>query len=141
MKRRVFVDTNIALDYLTQRKPFNKPASELFSLVDRGYIIIYISSLSFMTIHYHLLGLMEKREALRVVRDFRIGVTLLPVSGRTIDMALASDFKDFEDAVQYHCAKLENMSVLLTRNVKDYVTAKIPVMTIEDFLKIEKKRL
>jgi predicted nucleic acid-binding protein len=111
MKNRVFVDTNIVLDYLTHRKHFYNSAAELFSLVDSGYIVICISSLSFMTIHYHLLKRMEKGEALRVVSKFRTKVTLLPVSERTIDLALASDFNDFEDAVQYHWAKLDNIPV------------------------------
>jgi predicted nucleic acid-binding protein len=135
MKSRIFVDTNIVLDYLTHRKHFYNSASKLFALADTEDIIICISSLSFTTVHHHLLQRMEKREARRIVSNFRTGITLLPVSGRTIDAALASDFKDFEDAVQYHCAKSENISVLLTRNVKDYVTAKIPVMTVENFLK------
>jgi predicted nucleic acid-binding protein len=141
MKSKLFVDTNIVLDYLMMRIPFYKSAAQLFSLASKGNIIIYISTLSFTTAHYYLLKRMERKQALIKISQFRKLITLLPVSERTIDMALASDFKDFEDAVQYHCAKSENISVLLTRDVKDYVTSKIPVMTVENFLKIEKRNI
>ncbi|MCK4992012.1 MAG: hypothetical protein KAS29_16045 [Bacteroidales bacterium] len=50
--------------------------------------------------------------------------------------ALQSGFKDFEDAIQYHVA-LSNpeIGVIVTRNIKDYKEAELPVMTPETFLK------
>jgi hypothetical protein len=50
-------------------------------------------------------------------------------------MALNSDFKYFEDAIQYYCAIENRMPVLLTRNVKDYRKAKIPVFTAEEYIR------
>jgi hypothetical protein len=48
---------------------------------------------------------------------------------------LTSDFKDFEDGLQYFTAIENNINTLLTRNLKDYKSAKITIMTTEQFLK------
>ena len=54
---------------------------------------------------------------------------------RSYNIALSSDFKDFEDGMQYYTAIENNIKTLLTRNLKDYKSAEIAVMTAEQFLK------
>jgi len=49
---KVFVDTDVCIDLLSGRKPFNATAEILFSLADSGKIKIYVSSLSFANIDY-----------------------------------------------------------------------------------------
>ena len=66
---------------------------------------------------------------------FKTLVTVLPVTDKTVELALSSDFKDFEDALQYFTAIENNVKTLLTRNLKDYKTAEITVMTAEQYLK------
>jgi predicted nucleic acid-binding protein len=58
----------------------------------------------------------------------------LAVDSKTIDLAIASDFKDFEDAIQYACALAHNLTTIITRNIKDYKKATIKVLTPETFL-------
>jgi predicted nucleic acid-binding protein len=62
-------------------------------------------------------------------------VEVVPVDDKVIELALNSDFKDFEDAVQYYCAIENGIKVLITRNLKDFKHAKIPVLTAEEFMK------
>lgn len=56
------------------------------------------------------------------------------VSGLIIDKALASNFSDFEDAIQYHCSLAENCNTLITRNGKDYKNSVIPVMSPDEYI-------
>ena len=58
------------------------------------------------------------------------------VDDTIIKRALQSGFKDFEDAIQYQTA-LSNpeISVVVTRNIKDYKQAELPVMTPGTFPK------
>jgi hypothetical protein len=51
-----------------------------------------------------------------------------------IDLSLASDFKDFEDAVQCYSAVHSKADGLITRNKKDYVTGILPILTPEEYL-------
>jgi hypothetical protein len=69
---------------------------------------------------------------------FKTLVQVLPVTDKTVELALSSDFKDFEDGMQYFTAIESDVSILITRNLKDFRTAKIVVMTAEQFLKSHK---
>jgi hypothetical protein len=61
-------------------------------------------------------------------------VNVLGVDDKIIGLSLNSEFKDFEDAIQYYTAIENNISTLITRNLKDYKYAQIAVITAEDFL-------
>ena len=131
----VFVDTDIVLDLLGNRKPFYRHAAELFSIADRGEITIFVSSLSFSNLNYILSKQYSSNQARRILMKFKTLVTVLSVSDKVVELALSSDFKDFEDALQYFTALENDVNILLNRNLKDYKTAEIPIMTAEQFLK------
>jgi hypothetical protein len=48
---------------------------------------------------------------------------------------LASNFSDFEDAVQNYTAIDNEASVIIIRNLKDYKQSQLPVMNPDTFLK------
>ena len=140
MKQKVFVDTNIVLDLLLMRKSYYKSVTQLFSFADRKELIICISALTFTTVHYILSKHVGSEKAKNILRQFKTLVKVLSIDDNIIDHALASDFRDFEDAVQYHCALSADIAILLTRDFKDYQKANISVMSTEDFLKIYKRK-
>ena len=56
----------------------------------------------------------------------------------SIIVALNSDFKDFEDALQNYAAEINGeISLIITRNTKDYKKSELGVMSPEDFLKLK----
>jgi predicted nucleic acid-binding protein len=132
---KVFIDTDIILDVLAKREPHFKFAAHLLSLADTGKIKIGVSSLTFSNLNYMLSKQFGSAEARKVLVRFKTLVQVLTVNDKIIELALGSNFKDFEDAIQYYCAINNNYKTLLTRNLKDYKAAKIPVMTAESFLK------
>lgn len=131
---KVFVDTDICLDLLSGRKPFNAFAEQLFSLADTGKLKVCVSSLSFSNIDYVLRSQYSGSHSRQIIGKFKTLVTVLAVDSKTIDLAIASDFTDFEDAIQYYCAIEHSISIFLTRNIKDYKKATIKVMTPDSFL-------
>ena len=131
---KVFVDTDVCIDLLSGRKPFNKTAEVLFSLADIGKIRIYVSSLSFANIDYVLRSQYSARHSRQIIAKLKTLVNVLPVNSKTIDLAIASDFVDFEDAIQYSCAIENNLKTILTRNIKDYKKATINVLTPETYI-------
>lgn len=132
--KKVFVDTDICIDLLSGRKPFNTTAEILFSLADNRKIKIYVSSLSFSNIDYVLRSQYSALHSRQLIGKFKTLVNVLPVDSKTIDLAIASDFNDFEDAIQYSCAIENNLTTLITRNIKDYKRATISIMTPESFI-------
>ena len=131
---KVFVDTDVCLDLLSGRKPFNKTAEIFFSLADNRKVKIYVSSLSFSNIDYVLRSQYSSTHSRQLIGKFKTLVHVLPVDSKTIDLAIASDFNDFEDAIQYSCAIENNLSTIITRNIKDYKKASIDVLTPETFI-------
>jgi predicted nucleic acid-binding protein len=130
----IFVDTDVCIDLLSGRKPFNAIAEKLFSLADNEKIRIGVSSLSFSNIDYILRSQYGGKDSRIILAQFKTIVKILPVDSKTIDLALTSGFTDFEDAIQYYCAIENDAKVLVTRNVKDYRKAIIDVLTPESFL-------
>lgn len=131
---KVFVDTDVCIDLLSGRMPFNKSAELLFSLADTGKIKICVSSLSFSNIDYVLLSQYSTTHSRQIIAKFKTLVQVLSVNSKTIDLAIASDFNDFEDAIQYSCAIEHNLTTIITRNLKDYKKSTIKVLTPETYL-------
>jgi predicted nucleic acid-binding protein len=132
---KLFVDTDIILDLLTAREPFYEHAATLFSLADKNKVMLHVSSLSFSNLNYILSKQFTAPQARKQLLQFKTLVKVLAVDEKITELALASDFKDFEDALQYFTATANNIKMLVTRNLKDYKHADIPVMTAEQYLR------
>lgn len=132
---KVFVDTDIILDLLRARQPFNNFAAELFSLADQGKLKIFVSSLSFTNVNYILSKQYNNDQSRKKLLKFKTLVSVVSVNDKIVELALASDFKDFEDAIQYYAAIESGLSTLLTRNLKDFRKANISILTAEQYLK------
>jgi predicted nucleic acid-binding protein len=131
---RVFVDTNIVIDLLAKREPFYRAAQDLFTRGDRKVAELFISSLTFANAYYSILRHHKEVDAKKYMANFKILVTVLPVDDKCIELALASDFVDFEDGLQYFVALENQADLIISRNKKDFKASKIPVMTAEEYL-------
>lgn len=130
----IFVDSDIILDLLSGRQPHYDSAAEVFSLADEGTLKIFVSSLSFSNIKYILSRQYNGDQVRKMLLKFKTLVSILSVNEKTIDLALSSKFKDFEDAIQYYTAIESKIEILLTRNLKDFRNAEISVLTAEQYL-------
>lgn len=134
--KKVFIDTNIVLDLLGRRAPFYEYASKLFSLADRGKVKLYVSSFTIANANYVLSKLRSPKEARVILIKFKILVVVLELNDKIIELSLNDDaFKDFEDGLQYYTALENEVDILITRNLKDFKSSKIPVMTASQYLK------
>jgi len=133
--KQILIDTNIILDLLARRMPFYDEAAELFSLGDKNVIGLCLSSLSIANTHYVLSKHKPEPETRKIIRKFKVLVRVLPFDDKIVDLALNSDFKDFEDAIQYFTAIENNQELIVTRNMSGFQNSKIPVMTGGEFIK------
>ncbi|HEC41775.1 MAG TPA: PIN domain-containing protein [Bacteroides sp.] len=132
--KQILLDTNIVLDLLARRMPFYNEAAELLSLADRKTISLSLSSLSLANTHYILTKYTTEREARTIIRNFKVLVQVLSFDDKITDLALNSDFKDFEDAIQYFTAIENDQELIVTRNMSGYRKSKMPVMTAREFI-------
>ena len=130
----VFVDINIVIDLLQKRDEFYKEAQELFTLADRKKVKLYISALTFANTYYILSRFYSSDEAKKILSKFKVLVEVLPTTDKIIELALASDFKDFEDAIQFYTALESSLEAIITRNKKDFKNNLIPVFSAKEYL-------
>ena len=130
----LLIDTNIIVDLLSKRKNFYQEAQELFTLADEQEIKLYIPSLTFANTHYLLSKELNSNEARKVLIKFKLLVSILPLDDKILELALSSDFNDFEDAIQYYTALENKLNIIITRNKKDFKTSKLPVLTAKEYL-------
>jgi len=135
MNNRIFVDSDIILDLLSKRHQFYEFSAELFTLGDMGKIQLVTTSLVFANVFYILKKTAGLEKAKELLRKLRILISVVPVREKAVDLALNSDFADFEDALQYFTAQDNGIEIILTRNIKDYKKAGLIVQTAEEFLK------
>jgi len=133
--KSIFIDTNIVIDLLAHRMPFYSEAAKLFSLADKGKVRLSISALCLADIHYILSKQIPESEVRRILRKFKVLVNVLPMDDKITDLALNSEFRDFEDAIQYYTAIENDQDLIITRNHPDFKESKIPVMTAGEFIK------
>ena len=133
--KSIFIDTNIVLDLLAHRIPFYSEAAKLFSLADKKKVKLSISALCLADIHYILSKQIPEAEVRRILRKFKVLVNVLPMDDKITDLALNSEFRDFEDAIQYYTAIENDQDLIITRNQPDFKESKIPVMTAGEFIK------
>ena len=135
MMENIFVDTNIIIDLLAKRDLFYKDAQALFTLSDKREIQLCISSLSFANAYYSIVKHHKDIDAKKFLAKFKVLVKVLPLEDKAIELALASDFNDFEDGLQYFIAMDNESDIIITRNKKDFKNAKIPVMTAGEYIR------
>lgn len=94
---KIFVDTNIVLDLLEKREDYFQESQKLFALADQNKLKLFVSALTVANVQY-LLYKNLKMEARKAVSKFKVLVDVLPVDDKILELSLASDFTDFEDA-------------------------------------------
>lgn len=131
---RLFIDTNVMMDFLGERVPHYESIAKVATLADKGKIKMVVSAFSYPTIYYLLTKFESSANVKEKLRKFKIISEISDLDEIIIEKGLASDFIDFEDALQFHCALKADCDILLTRNAKDFKESSIPVMSAEEFL-------
>jgi len=133
--KTIFLDTNLIIDFLADRRPFSLLAAEIFNFSLTGQLKIYISAVSYNNIYYILRQTLSNNEALRLLNHLGELTEVADVTKDTIKKALKSEFKDFEDAIQYYCAlSMSKVELIVTRDSKDFRKSILPVMNPEEAL-------
>ncbi|MGI9281242.1 MAG: type II toxin-antitoxin system VapC family toxin [Endozoicomonas sp.] len=134
MTRTLFLDADVILDLMAMREPWFINSAKIFSLIQSGHYKGATSVVVFANIFYILRKLNGSDEARNTLHKLKSLLTVLPTSEASLEQALNSTFKDFEDGIQYFTGQNAGADLLLTRNIKDYKCQDLPVMTPEQFL-------
>ena len=134
--KNIFFDTDVILDVSIKREMDIKDSVKLINFVEDGLYKGYTSTIIFSNIYYIQRKLIGHEISIKFLKNLRLILSVLNVNDSIINKALESEFKDFEDAIQYFTAVENNMDCIITRNVKDYQNSIIPVYTPTELLAI-----
>ncbi len=138
--KNIFLDTNILIDFFADRKPFSIEAAKLFNYSFKKKISIYISAVSYNNIYYILRQSFSHLKAIKMLSELNEWTDIIDVSKEVIRKSLKSGFKDFEDAIQYNCAKsYTKIDFIVTRDTKDFKTSSLPILTPKEALTLIEK--
>jgi len=131
--RKIFLDTNILVDLIADRKPFSKYAIEIFNTAETKKIKLFTSSHSLATTYYLLKKYVDDKTLREVLLGLIEYVTIIPVDSAILTKGLRSKHKDFEDSIQIFCATtIEKIDCIVTRNVKDFKGSELPILAPEE---------
>jgi predicted nucleic acid-binding protein len=136
----VFLDTDVVLDLFIRREPHHSEALQLFTTIKRSKTRCFTSPIVIANAYYILSKVKDKGYALERIKGLRKLVQVVSVDESIIDAAIEKPFKDFEDSIQYACARKNGIGAILTRNIKDYPKSDIIIANPGEYLNADKKK-
>ena len=135
-KPRLFVDSDVILDLVLQREDHFEFAQNLFVQYQQGKCALFTSSIVLANMHFIIRKLHDIKFANSSVLFVNKHFKIIDANNDDIENAIQSKFSDFEDGVQYFSVlRSKKVDALVTRNVKDYKHALLPVFTPKQWCK------
>jgi predicted nucleic acid-binding protein len=120
MNDKIFIDTDVILDLVFERKPFFYDSQRVLSLVEKNKLSGFTSSLILANCYYIISSNINKKTAAQTISKLRSLLKVLPLTDKEIGEALNSNMKDFEDGLQYFIAVNNGLTTIITRNIAAY---------------------
>ena len=125
--------TNVVIDFLIDRRPFSLTAAKLFDYSEKGKVKLHLTAVSYNNTYYILKKLTSHKETIKILKEIERITETIDTTHEAIKKALDSEFKDFEDAIQYYSASInKKLDCIVTRDISGFKLSKIPVLTPEE---------
>lgn len=131
--KKLFLDTNILVDLIADRKPFSAMAIQIFIKAEEKKVKLFTSSHTVATTYYILKKFISTKELRIILYNLLDFVEVVPIDEDIIKKALKSKHIDVEDAIQLITAySIQKLDGLVTRNPRDFSHAEIPILTPDE---------
>lgn len=118
--KKAFLDTNVILDSVIPTRNNYTIANAILSACDYGEIKGCVSFLTVANAAYILKKGRSERDMVDVLRESLEGMEVLPMGNDQLQKAYSVEAPDFEDVLQYECAKAAGCEVIVTGNVRHF---------------------
>ena len=142
MLNNLFIDTDIILDILLDRKEFFDDSSAIFQKFENNEVLLFTSTSIIINAQYVGQQQIGKNQCKFVINYLLDYFLIIEANIALLKKAYNSKFSDMEDAIQYYTAtQNESIDYFITRNTKDFRAGDsgISVVTPTQFLKIFKQ--
>ena len=131
----LWLDSDVVLDWLAQRQPWAPAITKLMERGVAGEWILWVSPVILANAHYLYRKQEGSAKALDAIRRLTIIAEVASLDAAHVRQALATGHRDFEDELQIACAsQVPGLSAIITRNLRDYQHAPVPILTAEEWL-------
>lgn len=131
---KVLVDINVFEDIYRQRAGW-ETSLIILNHVRSGRIEGYVSALTPPVLYFFRKRTLSEPLSRRTVRQALVSFKIIPIGEDTLEAAFNSSLPDFEDCIQFECAKSAAVDHIVTRNKRHFRQAAIAVSTPEEILK------
>lgn len=132
-KIKVFFDTNILVYVLDENIQFQKETIQALSIAFSGDVIGYMSTLSLCDAFHIVRKKVHKNERQIILTTLLSKINIVNLTKTDIRKSAFGTFSDFEDGIQYECAKRSGCDLIVTYNKKDFKNSTIPVFDAYEF--------
>ena len=131
---KILLDTNIILDNALEREPFWNASEQVLSLIEQGKIAGYISASTFSDLYYIIRKARGRDWTLTYLKQLITFCQIATVNQAAIIMVFTTNFKDFEDSIQYSTAVVNKLDAIITRNPQDFPIITPRIITPEQLI-------
>lgn len=131
---KVLIDTNVILDVLCKRNGFYEDALKIMRYCEINKITGVISALTIPNIVYIMRKELDAQKTREVIEKLQLVFVVADLKSEDIKRALAMNFLDFEDALQSASALRVKADYIITRNIKDFTSSRVPAIKPKELL-------
>jgi predicted nucleic acid-binding protein len=131
---KILIDTNIIIDNALEREPFWNASEQVLSLIEKGTIAGYISASTFSDFYYIIRKARGRDWTLTYLKQLINFCQIATVNQAAIIMVFTTNFKDFEDSIQYSTAVVNKLDAIITRNPQDFPIITPRIITPEQLI-------
>ena len=132
--KQVLFDTNVVLDALLKREPWDVGAAACWQANDDGLILGCLTASTLTDIFYvarKQKGHQAARDAIRLCLD---AFAVCRVDRQALEQAIDLTGNDFEDNLQIVCSTLADLDAIVTRDKDGFRDSLIPAFTPTELL-------
>ena len=128
------LDTNVILDVLLDRTPWNTDAVALWQAKLDGKFVACVTATSLTDIFYITRRYAGSEKAWQVIHTSLDQLSVIPVGIDELRLATTLDGNDFEDNLQIACAISKQLDLIVTRDLAGFPRNNIPILTPQQML-------
>lgn len=130
----ILIDLNVLLDVIQKREPHYRSSALVINQVVKGATKSYLPAHAVTTLHYLVGKYQNAGKANEVVNWALNTFQIVPVTHDTLAKAHLLGWPDYEDAVVSTAAHQAGCTAIVTRNIKDFRSSKVPALTPDEYL-------
>ncbi len=139
MECKIFLDTNVILDFFSGDRPSSKDSKEIFLKISLDIFKVYISESVLTTFDYIAGRSLDRETRKKIIQKLCALTKVLSCDNHLVMRASELNSKDFEDALLYEIALENQIDYFITNDksaLKNLETGIVKVVSSKEFLRI-----